>query len=338
MKFKTIITSISILCSLLASAQQKPKLDDFGRIVLNAYVPQQKNLTLEVRNLLETKLNQITTNYGMSGSEINPRFTITAAINIGTKDIIGGPPQMIAQNIEVTIFIGDFIENKLYSNTIVSLKGIGTNENKALIDAIKKINPKNNEVSLFIEEAKSKIVTFYSTQCDILLNDAFALQKLGKYDEAIYKLSVVPNVCHDCFSQCQEKLSIIYKQKINEDCNALLLQAKTIWAINQNGEGANRAGELLNKIKPGASCQTEVGTFIKEITSKLEADAKVQWELKIKQYEDQVVQEKALMQERQIQSNQNFELDKIRTNAYCQIAIEFAKNQPKTIYNNINWR
>lgn len=38
----------------------------------------------------------------MGGSQANPRFIITANVNVGTKDIIAGPPQMIAQNIEVT--------------------------------------------------------------------------------------------------------------------------------------------------------------------------------------------------------------------------------------------
>ena len=76
----------------------------------------------------------------------------------------------------------------------------------------------------------------------------------------------------------------------------------------------------------------------------------------MKQYDNRVVKEKELLrmqdeqaqrsheiarenqQQHEIESNRNFELDKIRTNAYREIAIEYAKNQPKTIYNNINWR
>lgn len=348
---------ISIILSITAvNAQKESALDDFGRIILNTYLPDGGNLTTEARNLLETKLNQIATNYGMSGSDINPRFIITASLNIGTKDIIAGPPQMIAQNIEMTIFIGDAFENKLYSNTILNLKGVGTNENKAIIDAIKKTNPKNSEISSFIEASKNKIIAYYNTKCNLILKDANELKKLGKYTEAIYELSLVPNICQECYYKCLDTLYVVYKQKINEDCKTLLQQAKVIWAGSLDKGGAEKAGQLLRQIRPGASCQNEVDLFIKTISLKLEADAKDEWEFKMKQYEDQVAKERELlkMQEEQMQRNyelakedqrqqdiqgaRNFELDKIQTNAYREIAIEYAKNQPKTIYNNINWK
>jgi len=42
---------------------------------------------------------------------------------------------------------------------------------------------------------------------------------------------------------------------------------------------------------------------------------------------------------RENQAIRNLELDKIRVNAYREVAVEYAKNQPKTInYNNIYWR
>lgn len=81
----------------------------------------------------------------MGGSETNPRFIITAAVNLGTKDIIAGPPQMIAQNLDITMFVGDALTNTIFSNTTLSLKGVGTNENKAFIEAFKTINPKTKK-------------------------------------------------------------------------------------------------------------------------------------------------------------------------------------------------
>ena len=356
MKSKTIFALSILFSSVFVNAQTESKFNDFGRIVLNTYLSKQINLTPDTRNLLETKLDQIVTYNGVSGSELNPRFIITAAINIGTKDIIAGPPQMIAQNIEVTFFIGDAIENKIYSNSIVSLKGVGMNENKAFIDAFKKINSKSKEFSSFIEEAKTKIITYYNTQCDFILRDVLVLRNLGKYDAAIYKLSVVPNVCRTCYFRCLDTLSVIYQQKINEDCKIKLQQAEAIWARIQDKEGAEKAADLLTQILPGANCQSEVEGLIQTIKTKLEADAKAEFDFKLKQYEDQIATEKELLRmqdeqakrshelakenqrQQEIQANRNFELDKIRINAYNKIAIEYAKNQPKTVYNNINWK
>ena len=335
---KKLIILFILISAIAISGRGQDKADDLGRIALNTYLPVESNLTADTRNLLETKLNQISTTYGMNGSEINPRFIITAAINIGTKDIIAGPPQMIAQNMEMTIFIGDAIENKIFSNLILNLKGVGTNENKALIDAIKTINAKDKGISLFVEEAKSKIIIYYNTQCNFLLKDALALRKSGKYNEAIYKLSIVPDVCQECYFRCMDTLNIIFQQKINQDCKVLLQQAKSAWAVKQNTEGAEEVAELLRQIQPGASCQNEVDVFIKTVTEKLDANAKAEWKFKMKQYEDQVAMEKEQVKLQGEQSARNQELDKIRINAYREIAVEYAKNQPKTVYSNIYWR
>ena len=345
-----IIVFALFLFGNTARSQNSPKLDDFGRIVLNTYLSEQIDIPAEARKLLDTKLSQVASNYGMGGSSVNPRFIITASINAGTKDIIAGPPQMIAQNLDVTIFIGDALENKIFCNTTLSLKGVGTNENKAFIDALKKINPRNKALASFIEEGKAKIVTYFNTQCDFILKEALTLKEQGKYNEAIYKLSVVPEVCQGCYFKCLDTLLFVYQEKIDRDCQVKFQEAKTIWASNSSSIGAEEVAEVLSKIDPLASCQLAVEEFIKSIDSKLKADEKTRWEFKIKQYEDKVAKEKEEMriaeaksirddEHREKQAVRNSELDKIRVRTYRDIAVEYAKNQPKTVtHNNIYWR
>lgn len=355
------IISVLILAVFAITSNAQVKLDDFGRIVLNTYLPENISLPSEAKNLLITKLNQITSNNGMGGSQANPRFIITANVNVGTKDIIAGPPQMIAQNIDVTLFIGDAVTNTIFSNTTLSLKGVGINENKAFIDALKTINPKNKEVLAFLEEGKTKIINYYSTNCDFMIKDAQTLVKQEKYDEAIFKLSLVPDVCKDCYFKCLDTLTKIYQQKIDADCKVKFNEAKVTWTAAQTPNGAEKAGDILSTINPMANCQTDVTAFIKAIDAKLKADEKARWEFKMKQYADKIAMEKeqvriaeekgkrddtyrenqsqrdAISQEKQ--SSRNFELDKIRVNSYREVAVEQARNQPKTVtYNNIYWR
>jgi hypothetical protein len=359
-RYLIIVFALFLLVNT-ARSQNSPKLDDFGRIVLNTYLSEQMDIPAEARKLLDTKLSQVASNYGMGGSSVNPRFIITASINVGTKDIIAGPPQMIAQNLDVTVFIGDALENKIFCNTTLSLKGVGTNENKAFIDAFKKINPKNKDLASLIEEGKTKIVTYFNTQCDFTIKEAMTLKEQGKYEEAIYKLSIVPEVCQDCYFKCLDTLLYVYQEKIDKDCQVKFQEAKTIWASNSSNTGAEEAAEVLSKIDPLASCQPAVEEFIKSIDAKLTADEKARWEFKMKQYEDKVAKEKEEMriaeaksirddeyrenqsqrdaEYKEKQSVRNSELDKIRVNAYREVAVEYAKNQPKTInYNNIYWR
>ena len=356
---KIIIGLIAVV--FITQVKAQVKLDDFGRIVLNTYLPDNIAIPPEARNLLLTKLNQITSNNGMGGSQANPRFIITANVNVGTKDIIAGPPQMIAQNIDITLFVGDAVTNTIFSNTTLSLKGVGTNENKAFIEAFKTMNPKNKDIVAFLEEGKTKIINYYSSNCDFIIKEAQTLVKQEKYDEAIYQLSLVPDVCQDCYFKCLDTLGSIYQKKIDADCKIKLNEAKLIWASAQNPLGAEKTGDILSAINPMASCQAEIDAFIKKIDAKLKADEKARWEFKMKQYADKIAAHKeqvriaeekgkrddtyrenqsqrdAISQEKQ--SSRNFELDKIRVNSYREIAMEQAKNQPKTItYNNIYWR
>lgn len=357
---KKIIVYLTL--SILAfNLNAQVKLDDFGRIILNTYLPENLQLPTEAKNLLVTKLNQITSNNGMGGSQANPRFIITANVNVGTKDIIAGPPQMIAQNIDITLFIGDAITNTIFSNTTISLKGVGTNENKSFIEAIKTINPKNKEIVSFLEEGKNKIINYYTTNCDFIIKEAQSLVKQEKYDDAIYKLSIVPDVCQDCYFKSLDTLARIYQQKIDFDCKVKFNEAKVAWTSSQTPNGAEKAGDILSTINPMATCQKEISTFIKSIDSKLKADEKTRWEFKMKQYADKIAAKKEqvriaeengkrddLYREKQSQrdavsnerqSKRNFELDKIRVNSYRDVAVEQARNQPKTItYNNIYWR
>jgi hypothetical protein len=297
------------------------KLDDFGRVILNTYLPDNNSIPAEAKKALETKLSQITTNNGMGLSTVNPRFIITAILNVTTKDIVPGPPQMIAQNIEVTLFVGDAITNTAFSNTIISIKGVGTNENKSLIDAIKNINPKNKDITAFLEEGKNKIITYYSTQCDFIIKDAETLAKQEKYDEAIYNLALVPEVCKDCYFKTSDINATLFQQKIDTDCKAKLSKAKMLWSGQQNIKQAEEVIAVISDINPNAACYADAANFTKEINNKIKADEKARLELALKKYNDKM------------------ELDKKRIDAYKEVAVEYAKNQPKTItYNNIIWR
>ncbi len=394
--------TILLLCffSLENILHAQAKLDDFGRIVVNSYLPENINLPAEATRSLKNKLDQITTSSGMGGSEANPRFIITASVNIGTKDIIAGPPQMIAQNLDVTFYIGDAIKNIKFASTTLSLKGVGTNENKAFIEAFKMINPRNKDLAAFLDEGKNKIIQYYSTECDFLIGEAFTLVKQEKYDEAIYQLTLVPEVCEDCYFKTLDTMNYIYQRKIDADCSVKFTEAKGIWASGQNPVNAERVADILAEVNPFATCQNDVQNFIKSVDAKLRADERARWAFKMKQYNDKIAAEKekrriaeeksirddtfrenqakrestfkenqaqrdAVFKEKQAQrdatfresqaqrdatfrekeaqrdekrSKRNFELDKLRINAYREVGVAYANNQPKRVtYNNIFW-
>ena len=288
---KKNLLALLLMFAIILGLKAQNKLNDINRIILNTYVPEQvESFPAQAKGILENKLSLISTNYGMGGSAINPRFVLMANIAVLSKDIIPGPPQMTSMNLQVTLFIADAIDMKKYANIIIDVKGVGVgnNENKAYVDAIKNINVNNTEIKKFIEVGKSKIVDYYNTQCDFIIRDAISLSKKGEYDAAMIKLTAVPDICENCYIKTMDTMQIIYQQKIDKECMLIMRNSRTIWMSNQNALGASKVAELINSISPFSTCEPDASNLMKQISSKLAADEKARWEFQIQKHNDAV--------------------------------------------------
>lgn len=316
---RKILVLVAIITSITLSAQTST---DMGRIVLHSVVLDKDNkMPAEAKSQLESKLDRITSENGIGGNSINPKFVIAAKLNIISKDIIAGPPQMIAINAEAVFFIGDAIDNKIYANTTLTFKGVGINENKALINAIQNIAIKNNAFSELVLAAKQRIIDYYTQECDFITKRATILSQKQDFDQAISKLLEVPDVCKACYDKCLEAVQSIYQKKIDRENQILLVKAKAAWSKSQNGIGAKEAADFLKEIEPLSSSYKDGQALVDLIHKKIEVDEKTNWDFKMKKYTD------------------DLNLEQQRIDAARQTAIAFYQNQPKTvIYNNILWR
>ena len=98
---------------------------------------------------------------------------------------------------------------------------------------------------------------------------------------------------------------------------------------------------FLISIHPLSNCKQEVTNLFNTMRTKIENNERAAWEFKVKQYQDEVNREEELLRFSREDAAREFELSKVRTEAFKRVAIEFAKNQPKTInnsyYTRINW-
>ncbi len=292
-----------------------------SRIVLNAVVFDKDNkLPGDAKSQLESKLDQIASDNGVGGNSINPRFVIAAKLNIISKDIIAGPPQMVALNLEVVFFVGDAVDNQVYANTTVTLKGVGTNENKALISAVQNVAVKNKTFAELVNTGKSKIVEYYLQKCDFITKRAETLSQQQNFDQAIYELMQVPDVCKGCYDRCLGAVQPIYQKKIDREATISLTKAKASWNANQNKKGAIEAADFLGKIEPLSASFKEGLELSERIRKKVEADEKRAWEFKMKRHADGV------------------KLELQRIEAARDAAVAYYQNQPKVIvYNRLIW-
>lgn len=277
-----------------------------SQIYISVVQPDRNEIPSEAGKQLERKMIQFLTSNGISSQDANNRFVITAKADITSKDIVASTPQRVSEKIDLTLVIGDMVENKIFETVTIPLIGIGTNENKAFISAINQVKPQKAELVEFLDHAKRKIVDYYAVRCSQIIKDAQKLASANNFDEAIYQLMQVPDIC-DCAKECQN-LMIEYTIKRNNAIAAQLFnEAKARWAASPTSEGASDVADIIARIPAGTSCQKNVDALIKSINTKLREDEKREWAFKMKQYDDAQEKEKREYQlrvDKQIADNQ----------------------------------
>lgn len=300
------------------------KTDDFGRISLNVFIPDQvENISDITKSLLEDKLNQIVTQNGLGGYKEYERFIITPNISVLTKDIAPTAPAMVALTLQVSFYIGDGIDGIKFSSITKSYKGVGTNETKAYISALKNIKTDDSAYQVFIDKGKNKIIEYYNSQCEFILSEAETLSNQNNPEEAIYKLNQVPKVCKECYSKAMALAVKVYTKAQNRDCGIKLNQAQTIWSSNPTPAGAREVAAIISQIDPETSCYEASKKLINSINSsmnqKIEGLRNI--ELKYLYYRE----------------NNKVELEKLRIQSLRDISIAYANNRPVVVYNIRGW-
>ena len=310
------------LISINAFAQNNAgKTDDIGRITLAAYVPQQiDKMPDAARSILANKLNQIVTQNGMGGAANNERFIITANVNVISKDLTATAPPMTALVLEVTLYIGDGFVGTKFSSTSISVKGVGESETKAYISALKGISPTNSNIQSFVGNGKSKIIEYYNSKCDFIIKEAQTLVSQNNFEEAIFKLTSVPEVCKECYDKCMDAVGPIYQKQIDRECKSKLMDANTAWNASQDSYGADTAGGILAQIDPNASCYKEALALSNKIAQRIKEIDQRDWKLQLKEQQD------------------NVDIQKATIKAIRDIGVAYGNGQPKTVtYNVRGW-
>lgn len=307
---------IFALFLLIASVATFAQTSDEGRISIQAMMPDEV-IPVEASKNLVTRMQRMLVGNGYGDNGYVERFVLTAKVDVTSKDVVPSTPARVSEKMDVTFFVGDVIENKIYASCTVSLQGIGTNENKAFISAFSRLNPNQKDFCAMLEKAKNRIVDFYTNHCAEEITNARTMASIGNYDEAISRMMAVPNVCADCYAQCQSTATSLYQQKIDAIGLQQLNKARNVWMKSQDVEGANEVAKYLNTISPYSSCYKDVEKLRNEVTAKLKADELREWNLHLKKYEDRQANKRSMIK------------------ACRDVGMAWANNQPQSIVKNI---
>lgn len=204
-----------------------------------------------VRSILENKLNIVATEQGMTGSNYSPRFVMYPVISVLDTRRTTNPPVLTLVELQVNVYIADYIDDNRFASTSFILKGGGQSEEKAYMDAVKKIN-NNAELQRFVSEAKSRILNYYNGMCDKMLLEANTMSQNHNYDKAMQILGSIPQAS-TCFENGQELLQSVYRQYYKHDCASLLQSAKACVA----SRNMHDALLYISDIYPDCDCYEE---------------------------------------------------------------------------------
>lgn len=258
---KKILLFLILLSFTSTYAQNNAKdLNDYERLTINAYISEDvDNISKNVRVYLLSKIQHIISEHGLGGG-INSRFIMTSSISTVNKEITSTAPPMFAMVLNVNFYIGDGYSGVLYATNSLTVKGVGSTEDKAYINAINNIKS-NQSLADFINKGKNRIIDYYNSQCDFIQKNAFTLAAQDKYDQAIFELISVPAVCKGCYMKSMDNLVEIYKRKLERECQSLVVLASSLVAQNEY----DKAALVLSTVLPGISCYSEAKNLLDKI-------------------------------------------------------------------------
>lgn len=158
MKIRNMIFTAWCACCAMSAAAQDCEIS-----LTIAKAAQKEELPSQVQEILGNRLAAaVAAQGGVANSNFTP-FFITAKANTLYKETLSGPPVSTALTVQLTLYIGDAVGRKVFSTLTVDAKGVGTNINRAYINAFRAINGKNVKMQEFIREGKEKIISWYNS-------------------------------------------------------------------------------------------------------------------------------------------------------------------------------
>jgi|694.fasta_scaffold51405_2 hypothetical protein len=313
---KTLFFSALFFASILQISAQKTAS---GGLEVSPYIDLSNTKIPEnARGLIIDKLGNLLTAKGITNG-YDSAIIITPNINEVSKDILGSTaPVMYAVTLDVNLYIGNKIDGRLFANKNITTKGSGTSMDKAYINAFQQIQFNDPAFTSLIENAKLKIIDYYNQRCTQIINAATALGNRNQYDQAIYNLIAIPEVCTDCYAKGINLATALFNRKIDFDCKIKLNKATNLWNANQHYDGAVLAGEVLDDINPNAACFKQVQILTNNIQKRVLEVDKREWNI---HYESTIG------------------LEKDRIQAIKEIGKAYGEGQPQNINsnNNIRW-
>lgn len=250
---------------LLAASVAMPMTAADCEIHLMTYpVEQLSEIPDEINEQLMTRFSTALASADVAAGPDFGQFFITGKFSDIYKSVVPGPPKQNALHTTLTVYVGDIINHTVYATCSFDLRGVGTSEQRAYINALSQINGSNKKLASFIDGAKDKIVKYYDNNYRNILSKAKLAASMRNYEEALMYAASIPE-CSVGYAAAVDGMLEYYQSYIDYEGQQLLTAARAAWAESPDKEGAVRAHSYLLQIDPAASCYSGAEALMSDI-------------------------------------------------------------------------
>lgn len=179
-------------------------------------------------------------------------------------ETLAGPPIQEVVHTQMTVYVADIFGNKVFDSETFDLRGVGTSQQRAFINALSALNGNNKKLSDFVGRAKQKTLKYFDNNYKSLLQKAERAASMRDYDQALYYTTLIPECCKG-YSEASAATLRYFKAYNDFRGTQLLNQAKAEFAASPNPEGARKAYALLALIDPDSSAYGAAMKFAEEV-------------------------------------------------------------------------
>lgn len=279
-------------------------------VAMAVATPNGSNIDANTQAILKSKILQIATAAdGVAGTEVGGIIIVPEISTLNSKTVNAGMRNIHSVEISLTLTVRNIFTNTIFNTLQTTHLGEGYSAEEAVRTAISKIDAHSPAYTNFISTSKTKVLDYYTSNTSAIVAKAQTLAKQEQYDEALAFLSTYPASLKG-YSTISKTISDIFNQYKTDNCNQLLMMARSAYA-EQNLE---EAAELLAMIDAKSSCGDEAKRLQKAIRQANES-----------LYQEQMAMERERMQSEERTTN-------AQINAIKDIATAYYKRQTSFIF------
>ena len=277
-----ILAVVALVMTCTATWAQEAE----NKIAITPMVSEESALSDSARNILKQKLLQMCT--ANDFGSVSGDFVLTADLQPVDKRTTATVPAQYIVEYEAQFYVMAVGEKVIVKEFSQKIRGLERSEEKALINALGRINPRTAQVRRFMKSSREKIVDYYAQRIPEIIAKAQSLQDRGEYEEALAVLTAVPE-CVEEYPIVADKMRAVYVEMVDKFAQTALQDARAKFAVGDY----KAAVEAVVFIDPMSNYFADAQKLVDEVKATIDEKERAAMERELEQiaYERKVAEQ-----------------------------------------------